>query len=147
MSARESAGSAQGTITGVELMREFIKHSPFAARLKLTLLELEPERALVALPFEQSLVTVADVVHGGAISTLIDVAATLASWSAADITGSPQGATISLSVDFLRAAHSETVQAEARVLRRGRTICYSDVDVVGASGQALAKGIVAYKLG
>lgn len=132
--------------TGVELMREFIKHSPFGVHLKLTLLEIEPDRALVALPFEQVLVTVGDVVHGGAISTLIDTAATMACWSGADISGTPQGATISLTVDFLRAAHAETVQAEARITRRGRSICYSEVDVSGSEGQLVAKGLVAYKL-
>jgi acyl-coenzyme A thioesterase PaaI-like protein len=39
------------------------------------------------------------------------------------------------------------VVADARVLRRGRSLCFCDVDVTDASGTLVAKGIVTYKLG
>ena len=37
--------------------------------------------------------------------------------------------------------------ADARVIRRGKSLCFCDVDVTGADGGLVAKGIVTYKLG
>jgi acyl-coenzyme A thioesterase PaaI-like protein len=41
----------------------------------------------------------------------------------------------------------EDLQAIARVLRRGRNLIYLDVDVSGALGDLVAKGLATYKLG
>ena len=48
---------------------------------------------------------------------------------------------------YLTAAEKEDLQAVARVLRRGRNLVYLDVEVKGASGSVVAKGLVTYKLG
>ncbi len=37
--------------------------------------------------------------------------------------------------------------ADARVVRRGRSLCYCDVGVTDSDGQLVAKGLVTYKLG
>jgi acyl-coenzyme A thioesterase PaaI-like protein len=67
--------------TGADLARAWFEHSPFARQLDLELVALEPSRATVRLPHAQTLATAGDVVHGGAISSLIDTAAALAAWS------------------------------------------------------------------
>jgi len=54
---------------------------------------------------------------------------------------------VSLTVAYLAAAEQEDLQATARVLCRGRSLVYLDVEVKGASGNAVAKGLVMYKLG
>jgi uncharacterized protein (TIGR00369 family) len=134
------------TMTGVELMTEFLKYSPFALHVGLRPVVLEPDRVSMALEFREALVTVGDVVHGGAISTLIDVAATAAAWSGAVVTGTPQGATVALAVSFLRAAHGQDLLAEARVLRRGSSLCFCEVGVSDTSGALVALGLVTYKI-
>ena len=60
-----------------------------------------------------------DVVHGGAISSLIDTAAAAAAWSGADVPERIRASTIGISVEFLAPARGQGVTAEARVLRRG----------------------------
>jgi acyl-coenzyme A thioesterase PaaI-like protein len=50
-------------------------------------------------------------------------------------------------VSYLAPAQREDVQAVARVLRRGRNLIFLDVEVTTASGRAIAKGLVTYKLG
>jgi hypothetical protein len=50
-------------------------------------------------------------------------------------------------VVYLAAAEKEDLQAIARVLRRGRSLVYLDVEVRSASGSAVARGLVTYKLG
>ena len=133
--------------SGAEIITEFVKHSPFVLHLGMRLVEIEPDHARLAMPYRDELATIGDVVHGGALSALVDTAAMAASWSAHDPAGPMRGTTVGLSVDFLAAAQGQEVTADARVLRRGRNLCFCDVDVSDAGGQLVAKGLVTYKLG
>ena len=91
--------------------------------------------------------TIADVVHGGALSTLVDTAATAAAWAGAEDTTSLRGTTVALTVNFVGAARGQDVTATARVSRRGRTIVFVDVEATGADGTLVARALVTYKLG
>ncbi len=139
--------SRSASPTGAQIIAEFLKHSPFVLHLGMRLVEIEADRARLAMPYRDELATVGDVVHGGALSALVDTAAMAASWSAHDPSGPLRGTTVGLSVDFLAAAQGQEVTAEARVLRRGRSLCFCDVDVTDTGGALVAKGIVTYKLG
>jgi uncharacterized protein (TIGR00369 family) len=134
---------------GSELISAFLEHSKFVLHLGMELREIEDERAVLALPFAEEVVTIGDVVHGGAVSALIDTAAMAASWSAIEFDGdAPKGTTVGLSVDFLAAARAQELLAEAIVLRRGKSLCFSEVKVRGADDETLvATGLVTYKLG
>ena len=94
-----------------------------------------------------TLETVGDAVHGGALSSIVDTAAMAASWSAHDASGELRGTTVGLSVDFVAAARGQEVTADARVIRRGKSLCFCEVDVTDAQGSLVAKGLVTYKLG
>jgi uncharacterized protein (TIGR00369 family) len=111
------------------------------------LTDLQPGVATLTLPFTKELITIGTVVHGGAIASLIDTAATVAAWSDAELPAKVRGTTVNLIVAYLAAAQQEDLQATARVLHRGRSLVYLDVEVKGASGKAIAKGLVTYKLG
>jgi uncharacterized protein (TIGR00369 family) len=99
------------------------------------------------LPFKESLVTVGTIMHGGAFASLIDTAVAVAAWSGVEAPTSGRGTTVNLTVSYLTPAEREDVQAHARVLRRGRSLVFLDVEVTGTSGRAIAKGLVTYKLG
>ncbi|MDX6632524.1 MAG: hypothetical protein QOG26_529, partial [Solirubrobacterales bacterium] len=131
---------ADEQLDGAALMREFLAHSPFARELGLALDSIEADRAELVLPFREGLATYADVVHGGAICALVDVAATAAAWSDIEPSASPQGATVGLTVDFLRAARGVDLRARARVVRRGRQLCFCDVEVIRPDEELVAKG-------
>ncbi len=134
---------------GSELIVEFVKHSPFARHLGIEVREIEDDRAVLALPFADEVVTIGDIVHGGAISSLMDVAAVAAAFSAIEFDGEPpRGTTVGITVDFVAAARGQEVLAEARVLRRGGTLIFLEVKATGAEDGALvATGLVTYKLG
>ncbi len=134
---------------GAELIAEFLQHSPFVRHLGMELREIEDDRAVLSLPFSEEVVTIGDVVHGGAVSTLVDTAAMAASWSAIEFEGEPpKGTTVGLSVDFLAAARAQELNAEAVVLRRGSSLCFCEIKVHGAAdGKLVATGLVTYKLG
>lgn len=134
---------------GSELIAAFLEHSKFVRHLNVQLRVIEDDRALLALPFAEEVVTIGDVVHGGAVSALIDTAAMAAAWSAISYEGEPpKGTTVGLTVDFLAAARAQELLADARVLRRGSTLCFCEVKVNGADdGTLVATGLVTYKLG
>ena len=119
---------------------------PFALLLGLQIEEIQPESCRMRLPFRPEVRTAGEIVHGGAISTLIDSAGVVAAWS--NVTSSPtRGATANLSVSFLAAAQSTDLLAEARVIRRGRSVVFVEIDVTTLTGEAIAKGLLTYKLG
>jgi uncharacterized protein (TIGR00369 family) len=137
----------EGSRSGADIMRKFLSTSPYVGHLGIQLVTMQPGVATLTLPFTDALVTIGTIVHGGAIASLIDTAAAAAAWSDAEIPANIRGTTVSLTVTYLAPADKTDLQATARVLRRGRTLVYLDVDVTNASGHAIAKGLVTYKLG
>lgn len=133
--------------SSADIICQFLPTSPYVGHLGMRLVEMQPGMATLALPFTEQLVTIGVTVHGGAIASLIDTAAMAAAWSDAPVPDNMRGTTVSLTVTYLAPAQKEDLRATARVLRRGRSLVYLDVDVYGASGSAVAKGLVTYKLG
>jgi uncharacterized protein (TIGR00369 family) len=138
---------ADRPLTGEEIMRRFLPASPFPGHLGIRLVDMGPGTATLGLPFAEALVTAGTTVHGGAVASLIDTAGMVAAWSGGGVPDRLRGATVGLTIAFLEPADGEDLQAAARVLRRGRSIVHVDVDVQTASGTAVAKGLVTYKLG
>jgi uncharacterized protein (TIGR00369 family) len=130
---------------GAALARGWIENSPFVAHLGITLEGLDPDRARMRLPFTDALPTMGDVVHGGAISSLIDTAAAAAAWSGAEVPERPKASTVGFTVNFLAPAKAQGVTADARVIRRG-TVSVIAVDVTGDDGAEVATALVTYRL-
>jgi uncharacterized protein (TIGR00369 family) len=135
------------SLTRADFVRQFFPTSPFVRHLGMQLTDMQPDTATLTLPFVDSLITIGTTVHGGAIATLIDTAAMMAAWSSDEVPTNQRGSTASLTVAYLAPAEHEDIQALARVLRRGRSLVYLDVEVQSASGKSIAKGLVTYKFG
>jgi uncharacterized protein (TIGR00369 family) len=133
--------------SGAEVISQFLLHSPFVRHLGVRLESIEDDHARLVMPYRDELATIGDVVHGGALCALVDTAAMAASWSAHEVSGPLRGTTVGLSVDFVAPARGLQVTADARVVKRGKSLCFCDVDVTDAAGGLVAKGIVTYKLG
>lgn len=133
--------------TRAEIIKQFLPTSPYVGHLHIQLTEMQPDMAVLTLPFDPALVTIGKTVHGGAIASLIDTAGMVAAWSDSSVPDSMRGSTVSMTVSYLAPAEKEDIRATARVLRRGRSLVYLDVEVESASGTLVAKGLVTYKLG
>jgi uncharacterized protein (TIGR00369 family) len=131
--------------TRAELVEAFIPHSPFVGHLGMRLTELDQDRVEMVLPFSEEVVTIGDVVHGGAIATLIDTAGMAAAWADRADPGESSGSTVGMSVDYVSAARGEDLTARATVIRRGQSLCFCEVDVTGEDGQVVAKGLVTHR--
>ncbi len=120
--------------------------SPLGEKLGMRFVSAHNGVAEYALPYDVSNTTVADVVHGGAILSLADVAATAAVWSTVAEPDKYRGLTIDLSLSFVTAARRVDLVAKAHVLKRGRSVCYCDVRVESDTGELIAKAQVTYKM-
>ncbi len=116
----------------------------FARLLGAELVLREPDRVVVRMPYRE--IFGADRVHGGAISALVDIAATAAFWSHPDISAQARGATVGFTINFLNLARNVDLTAQATVRRRGGQLCTGDVSVCDDSGREVAVARVTYKL-
>jgi uncharacterized protein (TIGR00369 family) len=129
-----------------ELAKAWFEHSPFIGEIGLRLVEMEPDRVVVEMPFDAKLATAGELIHGGAISGLVDTTAALAAWSGHDLAAGARWGTVGITVNFLSGAEGEALIAEGRVTRRGRSMCFCRVDV-RAGNKPVAEGLVTYRLG
>jgi uncharacterized protein (TIGR00369 family) len=99
--------------------------------------ELDEERALLHLPYDEKLTNGDQVMHGGC-------AASLAALGAQAVTRANLGEdsgpwhTAALQVNYLAAAKGQGVVAEARRLRKGKELCFVEVDVTGEDEREIA---------
>ena len=86
------------------------------------------------LPFRPELQQAGGLVHGGAIASMMDSAGVMAIKGGVDskVNGVP---TITMTVNYLAPARGTDVLAEARIIRRGRSIVFADVKALSPSGE------------
>ena len=133
--------------TRAEIMRAFVPASPFAQELGIELVDLRLDHAELRLPWSPRLATMGEVVHGGAIATLLDTAGMAAAWSDDAVPERLAGATVSMSVSFAAAARATDLTARATVVRRGRSLCFCEVTVADAAGEVVAHGSMVHRYG
>lgn len=121
-----------------------IAEESFAALLGIELVRSEPNRVVVRMPYRPALGV--GRIHGGAISALVDTAATAAFWSLPELSPQARGATVGFTINFLTLAVATDLTATATVRRRGGTISVGDVSVANAQGEEVATAVVTYKL-
>ena len=125
---------------------DVIGRSPYARQLGIEVEAVGEGHVRARLPYAPRNVTVGDQVHGGALASLVDVAATAAAWCSANLPEKPRGTTVGFQIQFLSAARAEDVVADARVVQRGNSLTVVEVDGHGADGRLLVKALVTYKL-
>jgi uncharacterized protein (TIGR00369 family) len=130
---------------GTALAKGWIENSAFISHLGIELESMEPDRARLRLPWSDALPTMGEVVHGGAISSLVDTAAAAAAWSGAEVPEKIRASTVGITVEFLSPARKTDLVADARVLRRG-AVTFIAVDVRSSDGEAIATALVTYRL-
>jgi len=132
---------------GTALAQGWLENSQFVSHLGIEVDAIEADHAVLSMPFTDKLPTLGDVVHGGAISSLIDTAAAAAAWSGAVVPDRPRASTVGITVDFLAPARGQGVTAEARVVRRGGSgLCFCQVTATTEDGTQVALALVTYQL-
>jgi uncharacterized protein (TIGR00369 family) len=130
-----------------ELVEAFLPNSPHTAELGISLASIGTDEAVLELPFKPELTTIGDLIHGGAIATLIDVAAMAAAWATDEVPENPIGSTVALSLNFAAPANGVGLRAHARVAQRGGSLSFCEVTVTDPDGTLVAHGIATYRFG
>ena len=128
------------------LVERAIVASPYGRLLGIACERVEADCVAVRLPYREAVTTIGDLVHGGAIASLVDVAATAACWASPAVKPGSRGTTIGFAIHYLAGARSQDVVATARVIQRGGSICVVEVEVRGADGTQASRATVTYKL-
>lgn len=128
------------------IVEGFIVGSPFGRELGIVTEAVETDRVRLRLPYREAVTTIADMVHGGAIAALVDVAATAACWANPAVEPTARGTTIGLTINYLNAGRGQDLIAAADVIQRGKSIAVCDVTVRGADATVVARALVTYKL-
>jgi uncharacterized protein (TIGR00369 family) len=116
---------------------------PFAEFLGLRIVASEPGLARLEMDLRPELLNSFHDAHGGVVMTMADVALAVA---AITLDGAAKGAiTVSLSVSFVGPGQG-TLLAEARCLRAGSGLAFSEGEIRDAAGNLVAMALGTFKL-
>ena len=124
----------------------FIVGSPYGRLLGIVSEAIEVDLVRLRLPYREAVTTIGDMVHGGAIASLVDVAATAACWASPAVDPTSRGTTIGFSINYLNAGRGQDLIATAEVIQRGKAIVVCQVSVRDGAGVEAARATVTYKL-
>ena len=128
----------------MDFVRAFVEASPYARALGVALDALGEDSARLHLPYRDANSNPGKALHGGCAASLAIVGAqALARASLGE--GSGPWHTMGLQVNYLAAAIGEGVSAEARLLRRGKALCFVEVDVATEAGKPIAHATTAVR--
>jgi uncharacterized protein (TIGR00369 family) len=125
---------------------ESIEKAPYSVVLGVKIETAEGGKSLVRMPRNPLLLNTGGPgapIHGGAIASLIDVAACAAVWSLAE---TKQSATISMTVNFTAPGVRTDLVASAEVRHQGRRMASLTVEVHDDAGMLIADALVTYKI-
>lgn len=115
----------------VRMARQFIEAIPHARDLGLQLIKLENGVAVITMPYDKKLIgnPATGVIHGGAVSALMDTCSGAAVMSHPDAPGAT--ATIDLRIDYMRTAKpGDTITATATCYHMTRSVAFVRVTAV-----------------
>lgn len=117
-------------ITVDEFNRDFLPKVPMAANIGIHATALVKGEAKLLMPFSDALARPVATVSGPALMTLADVAA----WAVVlTVIGRQEMAvTTSLTMNFLRMPGSAAIVAEAKILKMGRRLAVSAIELIRA---------------
>ncbi len=123
---------------------ERLRHSHPANHFGFRLVKAERGRAVFRMEVLDHHKQIHKVVHGGIMAMLADTAGGFASFLAA-----PKGsrvATIEMKINFLEPVEHGEIEADARVLRQGRTTSVVDCNVIDQDGRLVGKALMTFSV-
>jgi uncharacterized protein (TIGR00369 family) len=140
------------------ILREiFEKRVPFNRLLGLKVISTDPAAPRVRFDMRPELIgnPTRQILHGGVISAVLDVAAGFAihvalvekQREAAEEIRFPNIGTVDLRVDYLRPGRGKHFIASCRVVRLGKRIAVTHMELVNDEGELIATGGAAYVVG
>jgi acyl-CoA thioesterase len=130
------------SLSSAELFR-ILDRAPFNKHLGIRLKQVHKDGVTIECPIRAESANLHGTLHGGITATLADVAAGFA--SLARYGGQPL-TTVELKLNYLLPVSGKFVRARSRILRAGRSLCVSQVDIITQERKLAAIAIVTYML-
>ena len=121
----------------MEHVADWIRGSGYSVALGVEASNLKEDAASLRLPYSDENSNPGRALHGGCAASLGAIGGQAVARAALGPESGPWH-TLGLQVNYLAAAIGETVLAEARLLRRGKEICFVEVDVATEAGKPIA---------
>lgn len=116
--------------------RGHFKEAAYVHHLGMRISRLSYGEAVVSMPVTDTLRQYQKLVHGGALASLADTAATMAALTG--IPASDDVVTIEFKMNYLNAVRSGKAVAHAKLVRMGSRVVVMNVEVTNAPGGILA---------
>jgi len=117
---------------------EMVNTSPYPRHLRMQLVSISVDQAVVKLKTEQCHLQPFGIVHGGVLATLVDTATF---WSV--FLRLPEDAglvNIDLKLNYIKSISTGLMTAQGRCIRAGRSINYAEASVKDKEGNLIAHG-------
>lgn len=124
-----------------EAPERWVRESGYTRAMDVRVERLDAEGARLRLPFRDEHTNPGHVLHGGVAASMIEVAAQSVARAALGAEAAPLHSA-QVQVAYLAAARAQAVVAEARLLRRGKQLCFADVSVRAEDEREVARGVV-----
>ena len=122
-----------------EYLRTMFHAMPLHQLLGFRFVEMGDDRVVIEMPVRPEAFNGSGNLHGGAVATLVDVAAGSCAGRASGFDPLTQSlVTADLHVRYLGRPKGDTVRAEARLMRAGRMLIVVDVRVTDPLGNLIA---------
>jgi len=118
-------------------IKDWVEQSPYSKFLGVQLEQIDDESARLRLPYQDANSNPGKALHGGCAASIGAIAGQAIARAALGEEAGPFH-TAQMQVSYLAAAIDEDIVADARLLRRGRELCFVGIDVKTAEGKPIA---------
>ena len=124
----------------MDKIKNWVEESPYSKFLGVQLEQIDDSSARLRLPYQDENSNPGKALHGGCAASIGAIAGQAIARAALGEEAGPLH-TAQMQVSYLAAAIGEEVVAEAKLLRRGRELCFVRVDVATTDGKPIARVI------
>jgi uncharacterized protein (TIGR00369 family) len=121
----------------MDAIKTWVEKSPYSRFLGMKLDQIDETAAHLRLPYQDANSNPGKALHGGCAASIGAVAGQAIARAALGADAAPFH-TAQMQVSYLAAAIDEDVVADARLLRRGRELCFVGIDVKTQAGKPIA---------
>lgn len=129
------------------MVPEMFPSTPFLSWLGIVFERYEPDEVTLRLPFRDELTNDGVYYHGGVIASMLDTTGAAAAWSNHDFTKGTRASTVGMSVQYVGACRRSDLVCEARTVKRGKDLVFTEITAMDADGRIVAHAVQTYRLG
>jgi uncharacterized protein (TIGR00369 family) len=122
----------------MDKIKNWVENSPYSKFLGVQLEQIDDSSARLRLPYQDENSNPGKALHGGCAASIGAIAGQAIARAALGEEAGPFH-TAQMQVSYLAAAIGEEVVADAKLLRRGRELCFVGIDVATTEGKPIAR--------